>query len=223
MTRQLAFDLPHRTARGREDFFVSAANAAALAGLDGWRGWPDGRMLLIGPSGAGKTHLAYVWAGDSGACILPAADLPGQDLPALAEGPALVVEDADRIGGKGAAEDALFHLYNLAASGRRALLVTAGGPVPGWGLRLPDLQSRMQSMAQLALQAPDDPLLAAVLVKQFSDRQLAVPASLIPYLLARMERSLAGARALVAALDRAALAEGGAITQKLAKRVLDGE
>nr|WP_237684913.1 chromosomal replication initiator DnaA [Szabonella alba] len=219
----MAFDLPHRTARGREDFFVSGANAAALAGLDGWRDWPEGRMLLIGPEGAGKTHLAHVWADASGARIIAAASLPGQDLPALAEGRALVVEDADRIGGASAAEDALFHLYNIAAAGRVALLITARGPVPGWGLRLPDLQSRMQSMAQLALQPPDDALLAAVLVKLFADRQLAVPASLIPYLLARMERSLAGARALVAALDHGALAAGGAITQKLAKRVLGGE
>ena len=61
MTRQLAFDLPGRVALGRENFFVSPANALAVAALDGWRDWPERRMLLFGPEGAGKTHLAHVW------------------------------------------------------------------------------------------------------------------------------------------------------------------
>jgi chromosomal replication initiation ATPase DnaA len=72
------------------------------------------------------------------------------------------------------------------------------------------------------LEAPDDALLEALLVKLFADRQLAVGEELLRYLLARMERSFAAARALVAALDRAALAEGRAVTIPLARRVLEG-
>lgn len=223
MSRQLAFDLPPRTALGRGDFFVSPANAAALRGIDGWRDWPDGRMLLIGPEGAGKTHLAHVWAAQSGARIVEASELPELDLPGLLRGGALVVENADRAAGRPEAEAALFHLYNLAGQGGAALLLTARAPVPGWGLGLPDLQSRMQSVAQLALDPPDDTLLAAVLVKLFADRQLPVSSGLVLYLLARMERSIAGAQALVAELDRAALASGTAVTQTLAKRILGGE
>jgi len=223
MTRQLAFDLPPRAAHGRGDFFVSTANAAALKGIDDWRDWPDGRMLLIGPEGSGKTHLVQVWAAQCGAGIVAAADLPGLDLPTLLAQGSVAVENADLMAGSAAAEAALFHIYNLAAEGKAALLVTARGPVPGWGLGLPDLQSRMQSMAQLALCPPDDALLAAVLVKHFADRQLPVSSGLVHFLLARMERSFAGARALVAALDREALASGKPVTQTLAKRILGEE
>ena len=96
MTRQLAFDLPLRQSQGREDFFVAPANALALATLDAPESWPQGRMLLIGPEGAGKSHLAQIWSDDHQARIVAARDLSGADIPALATG-AVVVEDAQKI------------------------------------------------------------------------------------------------------------------------------
>lgn len=220
MTRQLAFDLPLREARGREDFFVSPANALALAALDGWSGWPEGKMVLVGPPGSGKTHLAHVWAGQTGASIVAAADLAGADLPALAQA-AVAVEDACRIGGRRPAETALFHLHNLLAERRLPLLVTAAAPPRDWGLGLPDLASRIQAAGLARLQPPDDALLTAVLLKQFDDRQVTVPPALIPWLLARMDRSLATVRDIVAAVDARALAERRPISRATAAEVLE--
>jgi len=105
-----------------------------------------------------------------------------------------------------AAEVALFHLHNMATEARASLLLTAACPPRDWGLKLPDLASRMQAAPLTRLEAPDDALLAAVLGKLFADRQVVVPPTLIPYLIARMERSLKAARALVARLDAQALA-----------------
>lgn len=216
MPRQLAFDLPVRTALGRGDFFVSPANALALAQLDAGA-WPEGKLLLVGPEGAGKSHLAQVWATENAADVLSASALP--EAPGGTQ--AVVVEDADRIAGDRAAETALFHLHNdvLARGGR--LLVTAASPPRRWGLCLPDLASRMEATALAEISAPDDRLLAAVLVKHFSDRQIAVAPDLIPWLLARMDRSFAAARALVAAIDARALADGRPVTRAVARQVLD--
>ena len=219
MTRQLAFDLPHRAALGREDFFVSGANAAALAALDGWRGWPGGKMVLAGPPGSGKTHLAQVWAAEAGATAVTARHLPA-DLPALARGP-LVVEDCHRIAQNGAAQTALFHLHNLMAAARHPLLLTGTVPVRGWGLTLPDLASRVAAAGVALLDEPDDALLSAVLVKLFADRQMVVAPPVVAFLVTRMERSLASAGALVAALDAEAFARGAAVTRPLAAAVLD--
>ncbi|MEZ5796256.1 MAG: DnaA/Hda family protein [Paracoccaceae bacterium] len=220
MSRQLAFDLPAQDALTRAAFFVSPANAVALAALDGWRDWPGGKMLLVGPQGAGKTHLAQIWADETGAAQVAAADLAAADLPALAAGARVVVEDAERLAGDGPAETALFHLHNLLAPDGR-LLITAGRPPRDWGLALPDLMSRLQAAPVARLEAPDDALLSAVLVKLFADRQIAVPANLIAYLLARMPRSIQAARGLVAALDAAALEQGRPITRALAGEILD--
>jgi chromosomal replication initiation ATPase DnaA len=215
--RQLAFDLPAAAALRREDFFVTPANALALAAVDGWRDWPHGRLLLLGPRGAGKTHLARIWADMAGAEVVAAEALATADLPTLAEARAVVVEDAGCL--SQTAETALFHLYNMLAG--RHLLVTAANAPRDWAITLPDLASRMQAVPAAWLEAPDDALLAAVLVKLFADRQITVPANLIPYLTQRMDRSLHAAGQLVAALDAHALALGRPITRVLAAEVLD--
>ena len=67
MNRQLAFDIPPLSALRRADFFASPANAEALAVIEDWPRWPNGRMLLVGPEGTGKTHLAHIWADQTGA------------------------------------------------------------------------------------------------------------------------------------------------------------
>lgn len=219
MIRQLAFDLPARETFRREDFFVSPANALALATLDGGD-WPGGKLMLVGPAGSGKTHLARMWATETAAPLVRATELETADLHALAAGGRVVVEDAQAVAGTLGAEVALFHLHNLVCPQGR-LLMTARAPVRDWGLALPDLHSRLAAAPVALLALPDDALLSAVLIKLFADRQLAVPPALIPWLVARMDRSIGAARALVAALDARSLAERRAINQKLAADVLD--
>jgi chromosomal replication initiation ATPase DnaA len=216
MPRQLSFDLPVRPATGRGDFFVSPANAEAVAMLDAWATWPAGKLVLIGPEGAGKSHLARVWAAEAGAALLQ----PGETA-AAGPGRAVVVEDADRVAGEAAAEEWLFHLHNnvLAHGGR--LLLTARSAPSHWGIGLPDLASRMLATPQAQIAPPDDALLAALFVKAFADRQLAPPEALIPYLVTRTDRSFAAVQSLVAELDALALARGAPVGMRLAAEVLD--
>ena len=211
-TSQLAFDLPALQTLRREDFFASPANAQALASLSD----PSARrLLLIGPPGAGKTHLAHIWAAETGARMLDAASLPVL-LPDLHPDAAIAIDNADALRN----DAALFHLYNLLAPQGR-LLLTAATPPRHWGLALPDLYSRLQTITQCHIDPPDDALLSAVLVKLFTDRQITVPPNLIAYLVTRMERSIAAARSLVAELDATALARGRPVTRALAGEVLD--
>ena len=220
MAEQLSFDLPVRAALGREDFFVSPTNAEAVAMIEDWQGWPSHKMVLTGPAGAGKTHLAHVWAGLSGAEIITTHDLAGCDITRLAEG-CVVVEDADAVACDSTAETALFHLHNLTLAEGGALLVTARTPPHLWGLTLPDLASRLQGTLHSTLGPPDDALLSAVLTKLFADRQLMPSPDTIPYLVRRMERSFRAAEEVVADLDSTALARHRPITRALAARVLD--
>ncbi len=220
MAEQLSFPLPRRDVRGRDAFFVTEANALAVAQVDGWRDWVQGKLVLVGPTGAGKTHLAHVWAAQSGAEIVDGRGITRADIAALAERP-VVVDDADRIPRTSQAQAMLFHLHNLTLANGQPLLMTASAPPCDWHLTLPDLASRMEATATATLAAPDDPLLAAVLVKLFADRQIAPPPRLIDYCLKRMDRSFSAAQALVEALDRRSMATGRPIGVQLAAEVLD--
>jgi chromosomal replication initiation ATPase DnaA len=221
--RQLVLDLPARPALGRADFYITPANALALAQIDAWPDWPEGRMAVIGPEASGKTHLVHVWAGRAGARILPASRLADLDPLGIAADAAVAVEDAEALPALETgveAEEVLFHLCNRLHSGGGSLLLTGKHPPARWGLRLPDLSSRLRIAGVARLDAPDDELLSAVLLKLFADRQVEVSADLVEYLLPRMERSFSGAEKLVNSLDRAALSRKRAITPRLAAEVL---
>ncbi|WP_031328154.1 P-loop NTPase family protein, partial [Rhodobacter capsulatus] len=189
--------------------------------LDAPETWAQGRMLLLGPEGAGKSHLAAIWASERGAVIRAAADLRPETVADLAATGAVVIEDAQHLAGRAASEQALFHLLNLTAAEGGRCLITAPTPPRDWGVALPDLKSRLDATQSVRIAPPDEALLAAVLVKLFADRQLTVPQSLIDWLVLRMERALGTARAVVEALDARALAEGRAITRAMAAEVLD--
>ncbi len=221
MAEQLTFNLPVRAALGREAFLVAPSNALAVARIDGWRNWPGRALILCGPEGCGKTHLAHAWARDTGAEFVTTASLPGADLPAIVSRRFIVVEDCQQVVGQPLAEVALFHLYNMARTQGAWLLLTARTPPATWPDILADLKSRLQALDLVHIQPPDDDLLAGLLVKLFADRQINVTPDLISYLVSRMERSAAAARDLVARLDQAALALNRPLGKRLARQVLD--
>ncbi|WP_372573702.1 chromosomal replication initiator DnaA [Ruegeria jejuensis] len=218
MAEQLSFELPSKTARGREDFFVSPSNAMAVALLSAST-WPGGKLVLTGPEGSGKTHLVHVWAAETGARIVSATTLTSQDLLQLSDSP-LAVEDVPRIATDTAAQDAMFHLHNLTLANGHPLLITGRAAPPFWALSLPDLQSRVQGAQHVALEPPDDELLGAVIAKLFFDRQLNPRPDLIRYLVRHMDRRFDAAARMVERLDHIALTEKREITRALAARLM---
>ncbi len=215
--RQLALSLPHKERFAREDFLEGAANASALALIDGWPDWPARVVGLVGPEGSGKSHLAAIWGEAAGARLLSGRALVDADPPAALATGALAIEDlsADDLD-----ERALFHLLNLAHEEKAHLLITTRTAPTGWSLRTADLASRLRAVPVVELKPPDDALLRAVLIKLFADRQLDVDQSLVSYLATRIERSFAQARSVVAEIDRHALGLRRSPTRALAAEIL---
>ena len=217
MTEQLVLDLGHRSARGVEDYLVAPCNQDAVAWLDRWPDWPGPALALHGPAACGKTHLAHIWMNRSGAQLLSAGELSELALDrVMAQGHNVIVDDA----GSGIDERALLHLYNMIGEAGGNLLLAGRMPPSRWMVGLADLRSRLNAAPAFAIGRPDDALIGAVLVKLFGDRQVPVDGEVLAYVLARMERSFAAARTLVAALDRAALAAHRRITVPLAREVM---
>ena len=211
---QFALDLGRRQALRRDDFLVAPCNSDAVAWLDRWPRWPGRGLVVHGPAGCGKTHLAHVFRARSGARIARASEVAASD--AYARPADLVVEDVD----SGADARALLHAYNAAVERGGSLLMTSRRPPRTWDADLPDLRSRVNALGSVAVGLPDDALLAAVLAKQLADRQLRVGNAVVTYLVRHMERSFRAARDIVEALDERSLADRREITVPLARRML---
>ena len=214
---QIAFDFSPRAARGRSDFLLSDSNSAAVGWIDRWPAWPAPVLVLHGPPGCGKTHLANLWCERAAAALVagPALSESGPSGVLTAEIGRIAVDDADR-----APERTLLHLYNRCVERGGYLLVTAARAPGPWEIRLADLRSRLRAAAAVGIEMPDDALLGGILVKHFADRQLRIRPALIAYLTGRIERSFAAAAEIVAALDAAALADRRPIGIPLARKVL---
>ena len=208
--KQLPLDLPVRPAIGAGDFVVSESNKSALAFLDRWPDWPGNVLAIHGPMGCGKSHLGHVFQARSNALFLENS----VDLESLPAKPCLVL-DEPRL-----SETELFHLINRVREVGGSLLLLSRLAPARWPVRLPDLASRLKAVAAVAVEPPDDELLGAILRKHFADRQVAVAEDLILFLVRQIERSFAEAERVANLLDRAALAQGRAITVPLARSVL---
>ena len=212
---QFAIDLPHRPAFGRADFLVSACNEGALRWVERWPQWPAGALVLHGPPRSGKSHLAALWRERCGGRLLSGERLAEIAPDRLARGSGIAVDDAER-----APERALLHLYNCCLEAKTSLLIVAAAAPASWPIALADLASRLRAAPSAAIAAPDDALLAAILVKHFADRQVRVAPEVIAFVLRRMERSFAAAASLAERLDRLALSLGRPITVALARQIL---
>ena len=214
--RQLTFRWPHSPSFAREDFLSAPSNLDALTAIELWPNWASRMLMLVGPEGAGKSHLAAIWARTAGAISLLEEELNEQSVVACAGRRAVLIEDADQAMG---AEAMLFHLINAALQYNAWLLLTSRTAPDTWGIHTPDLLSRIR-LAPVVRLAPDIELTEAVLFKLFSDRQLQVEPHVIAYVALRIERSLGAARELVAVLDNEALTQGRRITRAMASTAL---
>lgn len=214
---QLTLELAPEPGFERENFVVSGSNEQAYAMIELWPDWPDPMLLILGPPGAGKSHLGAIWASIAKAGVQSAAALAAANIEALAAAGPLLLEDADAIG---EAETQLFHLINLMRENGMALVITAKAPPDAWGLRTADLLSRLRLAPTVAIGPPDDALMRAVLVKLLIDRQLVIDTSVVGYIALRLERSLDAARTFIDALDREALARQCRISRAIAADVL---
>jgi chromosomal replication initiation ATPase DnaA len=205
---QLRLPLPQTADRTLAPFAASPVNRQALAAVEAWPNWPSATLALVGPEGSGKSHLATLWLGKAGGALWAEQPLESLSQP-------LLVEDADRLDG-----ETLFHLINMAPR-LGGLLLTARDRPLTWAAALPDLRSRLNALTVAELAEPDDAVLAAMLENLFEASGIRPAADVYPYLLRRMERSAAAARAVVHALDEASAAQKREVNRALARELFE--
>lgn len=220
---QLPLALSHSTNFYPDDLVVTKSNIAAFELIERWPSWPLPVAVLTGPNGAGKTHFARVWVNLSNAFIGNLTDIDTA-IAKVGEGYSVLLEDVDA---NPMQDVALFHLINAVKQAntvdpRVTLLMTAQTNPSQWNVELEDLSSRLKSVTLARLEQPDDELLTSVAFKLFADRQIAVDAQTIGFLISRGERSLLALEHLIESIDRLALQRKSKITKTIISEVLQG-
>jgi chromosomal replication initiation ATPase DnaA len=207
--KQLPLPFAETQSYAAVDFCAAPSNALAQSWVERPEGWTNGRLVLWGESGCGKTHLLHIWAESHGAVLLHGPDLRGALPPA--SGP-VAIDDADAV----ADETTLLHSLNAAAEAGQPALLTARTPPARQKITLPDLASRLRASLAVQIFTPDDELLDMLLTRLAAERQLALNFQVRNFLLSHLPRAPAALREAVARLDHAALATGGKITRNMA-------
>ncbi len=220
--QQLPFDLGHREAFERDDLWVSQSNADAVAWLDKYPDWPAPALVIYGPPASGKTHLARVWQKQTDALDVTPQNI--NDLRGVNDFPqAAIIDDAEKFIGTDDGETALFHTYNRAKEEGAHILLTSEHPPALWRFTLPDLKSRIMAAPAVAMAEPDEQLMSIVLAKLFSDRQLAVPADVIEFVVRRIERSFKALRNIATEIDKQSLSQKRPVTVPFAREILQAQ
>ena len=224
-SRQLVFDFEHRPALEAQDFLVTPCNRKAVAWIDEWPNWSSPALVIHGPSGCGKSHLSQVFLARTSGVRISSSQLLEKEPSALIGGAgACLLDDMDAAftpGNKDALEEALLHLYNTLKEHESTIMITAKSPPSRWGISLADLSSRLKTATLAEISPPDDTLLAAVLVKQFSDRQLKIDSDVVAFVQTRIERTFRALGQFVATADKLALAQKSRISIPLVRLVLE--
>ncbi len=218
---QLPLDLSVPVAHTREDLIQSSANEMAIAMVDAWPEWPGRVSVLAGPVGAGKTHIASVWADKAKAVSCQSINLSNrldEFVKLASQGGNFLVED---VGSGLIDETAMFHFLNAVKQGTGYCLMTSRSWPVEWNVELADLASRLKAVQVFELSEPDDVLLRHVMMKLFADRQLTVDDKIIEYCVLRMERSLESAGRLVEAIDEEAMSRKSSISRTTASQALE--
>lgn len=215
---QLVMPFARATSYEPADFIRGAGNEDALALVERWPDWPYSMVLLHGPKGCGKTHLAHVFAARARATFIAPERLGTATADQL-----LVGNHAWVLDGIEAVKDsaALAQLINHARARGDYVLMTARAAAPELTITLPDLRSRLLALPSISLGAPDDALLMGLLAKQFADRQLRITPEVLAVAVLHIERSYEAAQAFVRTLDMRSLAKGKAVTTALVREVIN--
>ena len=200
----------------KENFFVSTSNLEAFEILNSWPKWIKKFINLYGEKYSGKSHLARIFESKSTCLNISEKDFTEEILIKFKTKQSLIIEDYQN----NISENLLYSLINIVEQENKYLLITSEKPINEFNYKLNDLVSRLNNFLYIKLGAPDDELIYALIVKNFSDRQITIDKKLIDYIIKRIDRSYKSIFVFISKIDQLSLQKGKPINLEVIKKVL---
>ena len=216
MNDQLILKFPSQQAYKKEDFYVSLSNQEAYDFINGWPKWIKRIVNIFGPPGSGKSHLASILKTKTKCLEISPRELKENVVFEFKTKEALIIENFN----EKISEELLFSLWNIALQDNKYFLINSIKPINSYKFKLSDLTSRIKSSLIIGIKLPSDDLISAIIVKNFSDKQITVEEKHIEYIIKRIDRSYEKISQFILTLDRYSLKKGSPFGLKLIKEVL---
>ena len=216
MNDQLILKFPTHRAYKKEDFYVSPSNQEAYDFINNWPKWIKRIINIFGPSGSGKSHLAFILKNKTSCLKIDSSEINEKIFLKFKTKEALIIENLN----EKVSEELLFSLWNLTLQDNKYLLITSIKPISSYKFKLRDLISRVKSSLAIGIDLPGDDLISVILAKNFSDKQIKVEKKHIDYIIKRIDRSYEKISQFILTLDKYSLKKGSPFSLKLIKEVL---
>ena len=198
------------------DYYVSKSNFFAFSIIEKWPKWEKRIVNISGEKFSGKSHLATIFRSKSKALLMNQKQISGEIYKKIKLYDSLIIDDFEDI----VDEKLIYSIFNLVDQDNKFLLINSLRPINETKFKLPDVQSRSKNCLFAKIENPDDDLIFAIIVKNFSDRQIKLEKKIVEFVINRIERSYSKIYEFIYKIDEISLKKKKPINLKTIKEIL---
>ena len=213
---QLLLDFDIKTNFNDHDYYVSNSNFFAFNLIDKWPNWEKRILNISGEKYSGKTHLANIFKSKSSAFFLNESQINDDAFKKIKLYESIIVDGFSNT----IDERLIYSVFNLVDQDSKYLLINSETPLGEINFELPDLASRSKNLLHAKIEPPDDDLIFAIILKNFSDRQIKLEKKIIEFIINRIDRSYSKISEFIYKIDELSLKKKKPINLKTIKEIL---
>ena len=213
---QLLLELDYKTNFNEHDFYLSKSNSNAFNLINRWPDWEKKILNISGEKFSGKSHLANIFKLKSKAFLIKGNKIDNSIFKSLKLYESIIIDDFEECN----EEEILYSIFNLIDQDNKYLLINSLKPINKIKYKLPDLASRSKNCLYAEIENPDDELLFAIILKNFSDRQIKIEKKIINFIISRVDRSYRKIDEFIYKVDELSLKKKKPINLKTIREIL---
>tara|TARA_B100002052_G_scaffold289084_1_gene306026 strand:- start:363 stop:1019 length:657 start_codon:yes stop_codon:yes gene_type:complete len=213
---QLLLALDHKKSFNEHDYYVSKSNFFAYSIIEKWPKWEKKIFNIYGEKFSGKTHLANIFKSKTNALFIKANEFNNDIFKKAKLFENIIIDNFD----EKYDEKLIYSIFNLIEQDNKYMLINSVIPISEINFKLPDMISRSKNCLSAKIENPDDDLIFAIILKNFSDRQIKVEKRIIEFIINRIDRSYSKIYEFIYKIDELSLKKKKPINLKTIKEIL---